>query len=73
MTSWEMEAVYENGVLKLPQLLALANGQRVRLTIVPCESRVRRTAGLIPWNRSVEELEYLAEDPENAPENRWDR
>jgi predicted DNA-binding antitoxin AbrB/MazE fold protein len=68
----EVEAVYEDGVLKLDQPLALPPGQRVRVTVQLPLSRARRTAGLVPWNGSVEDLEYLAESPENSiEESRW--
>jgi len=64
--SLEFDAVYENGVLKPTSPPPLTEGQHVRLAVVPYGSRVRQTAGLIPWNRSVEELECLARDIENS-------
>ena len=66
----EVEATYENGVLKLDQPLPLADKQRVRVTVHAEPSRVRQSAGLIKWTGTLEDLEYLAESPENHP---WER
>jgi predicted DNA-binding antitoxin AbrB/MazE fold protein len=60
----EIEAIYENGVLKPIQPLPLAERQHVRLTIQVKTSRIRQSAGLIRWNGSPEELERIAMDPE---------
>jgi predicted DNA-binding antitoxin AbrB/MazE fold protein len=68
----EIEAVYENGVLKLQQPLPLAELQVIRVTVHLPPSRAERSAGLIHWTGSVEDLEYLAESPENAPESGHD-
>jgi predicted DNA-binding antitoxin AbrB/MazE fold protein len=63
--SVEIEATYERGILKLDQPLPLADNQRVRVTVHIAASHARRTAGLVPFRGSVEDLEYLAESPEN--------
>jgi len=63
--SVEIEATSDRGVLKLDQPLPLADNQRVRVTVHVAASHTRRTAGLVPFHGSVEELEYLAESPEN--------
>lgn len=68
--SVEIEATYEHGVLKLDQALPLAENQRVRITIHLPASHARQSAGLVPFNGSPADLEYLAESPENDP---WDR
>jgi predicted DNA-binding antitoxin AbrB/MazE fold protein len=60
----QAEAVYENGYLKLERALPLSEHQRVRLTIHTEVSAVRRNAGIMGWTGSVEDMEYLALDPE---------
>jgi predicted DNA-binding antitoxin AbrB/MazE fold protein len=67
----ETEAVYENGVLRLDEALPLPNLQRVRITI-HLPSRVERSAGLVKWSGTAEDLEYLAESAENEPGNDHD-
>jgi predicted DNA-binding antitoxin AbrB/MazE fold protein len=66
----EVEATYENGVLRLDQPLPLPDQQRVRVTVHLPAGRARQSAGLVPWDGSVEDLECLAESPENSP---WER
>ena len=65
--SVQVEATYEDGVLKLDQPLPLREKQRVRVTIHAGSSRVRMSQGLIPWTGSPEDLDYLTNDPENDP------
>ena len=60
----EIEAIYENGVLKPSQPLPLEEHQRVHVTIQVKTSRIRQSAGLIRWKGSAEELERVAIDPE---------
>ena len=60
----EIEATYEDGILKLERPLSLVNGQKVRLTLHPLGGRVRQAYGLLKWTGSHEELERLAMDPE---------
>jgi predicted DNA-binding antitoxin AbrB/MazE fold protein len=60
----EIEATYEQGILRLPRPLPLEEGARVRITIHP-----PGRAGVVkhvrtPWTGSREELESLALDPE---------
>lgn len=65
-----VEAVYENGVLKPTEALALQEHQKVELTIrTPAEIRaavaaVRRTAGMLKWTGDPEVLRRIAEDDE---------
>jgi predicted DNA-binding antitoxin AbrB/MazE fold protein len=66
----EIEVTYEDGVLKLDRPLPLPERQRLRVTVHLPASRAPQSAGLIPWHGSVEDLEYLAESPENSP---WER
>lgn len=62
-----VEAVYEDGVLKLAGPLPLAEHEAVRVTVEPCETWAQRTAGLLRWNGSVEELDHFIQDPELDP------
>jgi predicted DNA-binding antitoxin AbrB/MazE fold protein len=62
--SLEVEATYENGVLKPSQPLPLREHERVVISINPKVSRIRRAAGLIRWTGSHEDLKKIAEDPE---------
>jgi predicted DNA-binding antitoxin AbrB/MazE fold protein len=65
MEGLQIEAVYENGVLKLPRELPLASGQKVTITIHPTGGAARRLSGLVKWTGSREDLEYLAESDDN--------
>jgi predicted DNA-binding antitoxin AbrB/MazE fold protein len=64
MNSLNLEAIYEHGVLKLPQQLPLPDGQKVSITIhatgVP-----RRRRGLIDWKGTREDLDYLILSEDN--------
>jgi predicted DNA-binding antitoxin AbrB/MazE fold protein len=62
----DLEAVYENGILKLPHALPLQEGQKVRITIHPTGSAVKRLYGLLKWKGSQEDLDYLL-GPDNHP------
>ncbi len=62
----EIEATYENGVLKPDRELPLQNGQRVRLTVQQAGKAVERLYGLIQWKGSQEDLDYLL-GPDNHP------
>jgi len=64
MKGLEMEAVYENGTLKLPWPLPLTEGQKVTITIHPPGGVVKRSYGLLDSTLSAEELERIARDPE---------
>jgi predicted DNA-binding antitoxin AbrB/MazE fold protein len=60
----EIEAVYENGVLKLDRPLPLHEQQRVKLTVQMPGRRARLSYGLLAWKGDPKELERLAMDPE---------
>jgi predicted DNA-binding antitoxin AbrB/MazE fold protein len=64
MNGLEVQAVYENGSLKLPRLLPLTEGQRVTITIHPPGGVAGRSYGLLQSTLSAEELERIAMDPE---------
>jgi predicted DNA-binding antitoxin AbrB/MazE fold protein len=61
---FQVEAIYENGVLKLDQPLPLGEQQRVRITIHESVSRAKRSYGLIGWKGDPEVLRQIALDPE---------
>jgi predicted DNA-binding antitoxin AbrB/MazE fold protein len=63
----EVEAIYENGTLKLDRPLPLKDQERVRVTIHPGPGRIRRGYGLIQWPGTLEDLDALINDPENDP------
>jgi predicted DNA-binding antitoxin AbrB/MazE fold protein len=63
----EIEAVYEDGVLKLPHELPLRQGQKVTITIHPTGSPARRRRGVIQWKGSQEDLDHLILSPDNDP------
>jgi predicted DNA-binding antitoxin AbrB/MazE fold protein len=64
--SLEVEATYENGILKPAQELALPEGQKVNLTIQPVGSAARRFSGSLRWTRDPEELRRFLEDPDES-------
>jgi predicted DNA-binding antitoxin AbrB/MazE fold protein len=65
----EIEAVYENGVLKPDHALPLENGQRVTLTIRKPGGRARASAGIFPWQGDRKDLAQLL-GADNHPWNR---
>ena len=62
----EIEAIYEQGALKLPHLLPLQEGQKVRITIHETGGAVDRLYGMLPWKGSPADLEQLL-GPDNHP------
>ena len=67
MMTITVEAIYENGTLKLAEPLPLKEHEKVQVTVQTSTSDARQTAGMIPWTRSVEELDYLIDSVENDP------
>jgi predicted DNA-binding antitoxin AbrB/MazE fold protein len=65
----EVEATYQNGVLKLDAPLPLNENERVTVSVKPQTSRIRQSAGLLKWTGDPKALEYLL-GPENTP---WER
>jgi predicted DNA-binding antitoxin AbrB/MazE fold protein len=63
-----VDAVYENGVLKPSQPLALQEHEEVRLTIQPKANWVQETCGLIPWKGDRAALERFSRDPGLDPQ-----
>jgi predicted DNA-binding antitoxin AbrB/MazE fold protein len=63
--SFEVGAVYQNGSLKLDQVVPLQEGVRVRVTIEPEPTNpVERSYGMMQWKGPVEDIEYFAESPD---------
>lgn len=60
----EIEATYQNGVLKPDTPLPIQDNQRVRLTIHETTGRARRNYGLMGWKGDAKTIEKLAMDPE---------
>jgi predicted DNA-binding antitoxin AbrB/MazE fold protein len=59
-----VEAIYENGMLKLAQPLPLKEHEKVRVTVQQGSSLAEQTAGMMGWTGSAELAEYFAMDPE---------
>jgi predicted DNA-binding antitoxin AbrB/MazE fold protein len=66
--AFTVEAVYENGVLKPAQPLPFQEHEKVRITVQPAVSHVRRSAGLIGWTGSQEDADFVALSPELDPQ-----
>jgi predicted DNA-binding antitoxin AbrB/MazE fold protein len=61
-----VEATFENGVLRLSEAVPLSERQKVRVTIhTPAErDRVKATYGLVAWKGDPGVIERIALDPE---------
>jgi predicted DNA-binding antitoxin AbrB/MazE fold protein len=64
----EIEAVFDNGVLKPERELPLKNGQRVKLTVQKLGSAVERFYGMLGWTGDLEEIDRWLNDPD---EGQW--
>jgi predicted DNA-binding antitoxin AbrB/MazE fold protein len=62
--SFEVEATYENGVLKLDKPLPFQEHERIVVTVKSKTSRVDESYGLIGWTGDPEILRRIAEDDE---------
>lgn len=62
--SFEVEATYENGVLKLDKPLPFQEHERIMVTVKSKTSRVDESYGLIGWTGDPEILRRIAEDDE---------
>jgi predicted DNA-binding antitoxin AbrB/MazE fold protein len=68
MEGLQIEAVYENGTLKLPRELPLVEGATVTITIHPPGRRGVVKHVDIPWHGDREELDRWLNDPD---EGQW--
>jgi predicted DNA-binding antitoxin AbrB/MazE fold protein len=59
-----VEAVYENGMLKLKEPLPFKEHEAVRVTVEPAPTWTERTAGMLKWSGDPEDFRRLAEDDE---------
>ena len=67
-----VEAVYENGVLKLAQPLPLDENEKVQVTVHKETSVAEQTYGMMGWTGDAQTLEWFALDPELDPqESAW--
>ena len=65
--SFEVEATFEDGVLKPANSLPLQEGQKVSITIHGGGSAVERFCGSLRWTRDPAELhQYLSDTDENS-------
>jgi predicted DNA-binding antitoxin AbrB/MazE fold protein len=62
--SFEIEAVYENGVLKPDRPLPLTEHQRVTVVVQNQESLARKAYGIIGWQGEAEVVRKISMDPE---------
>ena len=62
------EAIYENGVLRPIQPLALKEQEQVRVTVEPSRTWAERTAGMVPWKGDPSELEQFTINPAFDPQ-----
>ena len=60
----EIEATYENGMLKPDRPLPLEEHQRVKVVVEEEVSHARRSYGVIGWKGDPEVLRKIAIDPE---------
>lgn len=63
-----VEAVYENGTLKLTQPIPLTEHEKVQVTIHTQTSCASQTYGLMGWKGDAATLERFALDPEFDPQ-----
>jgi predicted DNA-binding antitoxin AbrB/MazE fold protein len=63
-----VEAVYENGMLRLERPLPLKEHEKVTVTVQPDLSLARQTAGMIGWNGDAETFDRILAEAEESPE-----
>lgn len=59
-----VEAVYENGVLKLSEPLPFKEQEKVRVTVHTAKSPLLEAYGIMGFTGSAELADYYAMDPE---------
>ncbi|MFO0966898.1 MAG: antitoxin family protein [Gemmataceae bacterium] len=74
-----VEAVYENGVLKLEKPLPFAEHERVEVSVRAKQSVARESAGMLRWTGDWDTLRQIAEDDDFGlmesprPSTSWSR
>jgi predicted DNA-binding antitoxin AbrB/MazE fold protein len=63
-----IEAIYENGVLRLDRPLPLKEHEKVQVTVVQLPSLAERSYGMMGWTGDAATLERVALDPEFDPQ-----
>jgi predicted DNA-binding antitoxin AbrB/MazE fold protein len=63
-----VEAIYENGVLRLLQPLPWKDGDRVRIDVSSLDSPLLKAYGIMAFKGTAEEAEYFAMNPDLLPE-----
>lgn len=61
-----IDAVYENGILKLDRPLPLKEHEKVRVTVEQSPSLTEQTAGMIGWAGDVETFERILKEGEET-------
>lgn len=59
-----VDAVYENGVLKLDKPLPFSEHERLQVSVQSKTSIARESAGMLQWHGDWETLRRIAEDDE---------
>jgi predicted DNA-binding antitoxin AbrB/MazE fold protein len=62
-----VEAVYENGVLKLSEPLPFPEHEKVQVTVHAVDNPLLRAYGIMGWTGSAEDLDRLIDDDDNDP------
>lgn len=63
-----VEAIYEDGTLKLAQPLPLKQHEKVRVTVETETSPLLRAYGIMGWTGDAQTIERIALDPEFDPQ-----
>ncbi len=63
-----VEAIYENGVLKPAEALPWKDGERVQVVVSSLDSPILKAYGIMGFKGTAEEAEYLAMHPDLLPE-----
>ena len=63
-----IDAIYENGVLRPIQPLALKEREQVRITVEPSKSWADATFGMIGWKGDAETFERILSEAEESEE-----
>ncbi len=60
-----VDAVYENGVLKLSEPLPWKDGDTVRIAVTSVDSPLLKAYGIMGWKGTSEELDHLLAEIES--------